>query len=179
MHCIHYIEYERSFHMKKNSMLALACAFVLVGVTSTSYALWDQLESSKSTNITFTRMMVQAQDVTLSKTSTLEDGTPVYSGTFTVDVSGVNDLSTKQLSLTPELKKGETDVLSNVEVKFAQADDTLATADNVTTDKALEASNAYTLTITPKNDEESVKALTDGDGNVTVTLTAKLADQAN
>lgn len=178
MHCIHYIEYERSFHMKKSSMLALACAFVLVGVTSTSYALWDQLESSKSTNITFTRMMVQAQDVTLSKTSTLEDGTPVYSGTFTVDVSGVNDLSTKQLSLTPELKKGETDVLSNVEVKFAQADDTLATAGNVTTDKALEASNAYTLTITPKNDEESVKALTDGDGNVTVTLTAKLADQA-
>lgn len=165
--------------MKKSSMLALACAFVLVGVTSTSYALWDQLESSKSTNITFTRMMVQAQDVTLSKTSTLEDGTPVYSGTFTVDVSGVNDLSTKQLSLTPELTKGETDVLSNVDVTFAQTgDQTLATAGNVTTDKALEASNAYTLTITPKNDEESVKALTDGDGNVTVTLTAKLADQA-
>lgn len=164
--------------MKKNSMLALACAFVIVGVSSTSYALWDQLESSKSTNITFTRIMVQAQEVTLSKTSTLEDGTPVYRGEFHVDISGVSDLSTKQLSLTPELKKGDIDVLNHVDVAFTQTgDETLTTAANVTTDQALDASNTYSLTITPKNDDESVNALTEGDGTITVTLHASLADQ--
>lgn len=156
----------------KKSMLGLLTASAIVATTVGSFAVWDTLETTSTGSLTVRKPVVVSTQAMANFTSLEEGGMPVYSTPVTFNVADLPASETAStLTLTPEIKNGDTDVTDKFNVTIVGTGDDALT-DNV--DSKVGAANNYTVKVTP-NDTAEAKALADTalTVNIKATLDAK------
>lgn len=162
----------------KKSMLGLLTASAIVVTTVGSFAAWDALTTTSTSNLTVRKpTVVSTAAISFTEADNAEK-MPVSTGTVTFSVKGLpeNSDSTKLTISDPVVKQGNNDVTTNFDVTITgQGDDTLTPVAGSATseDTTVGASNTYTVTVTPK-DEEAAKTLVETNNQFTVEVGATL-----
>ncbi|MCR0327271.1 hypothetical protein MKA58_07685 [[Clostridium] innocuum] len=151
--------------MKKSTLLSLLTAGAVIATSAGTFAAWDTTEATSTGSLSFD------SPVTIATTSTptyAQTGTrtygekPVATGNVEFNVSGTGNNESgvgnkAKLKLTAVVKdETSNDIVSGVDVTFKKGSTDLT--DGVD-DKVTDASNTYTVTLTPSNNE-ATEALT-------------------
>lgn len=154
---------------KAKLLLTLAMAAAVVSTAAVSFAQWDTLSAQTSKTVTLANpITVTASQTDYTETREL-DKVPTYTSTVTIGAANVSLPADKQATLTlvPTVTSDGTNVSDQVDVVIAQGNTTLANG----VDSTVEASNEYTVTVTPHNDA----AATLGGKPIVVEVTATLS----
>lgn len=160
---------------KAKLLLTLAMAAAVVSTAAVSFAQWDTLSATATGTVTLdspvTVTATTATGVTYDAASRELGVAPAYEGkvTFATDTASFPAGKTPQLDLSTKVMNGEADVTNDFTVAYAKKDDQTFTG---STDKSVDASNEYTVTLTPNGDAAPDYA--DGSTALTVTVTAEL-----
>lgn len=153
---------------KKSTLLSLATAAAIVATTFGTYAVWDTLKDTSTSNtitIASPSVKVKANDMNLDGTDVIGSENIVYEGTATFNITGIDKLA--DLKLTPTVAvEGKTLTAEAYSVEITQATDNTFAGDatNGYTDTTLETGeNAYTVRVTVKD-----SSLADGKMTVSV-----------
>lgn len=151
----------------KKKILGLLTAAAIVATTVGSFAVWDTLSTKSNGTLTVTSpIVVQTTDIAkFDETKDPSTNVPSYNTDVTFGVDGLADTAGKQLELGCKITDG-----SNVDQtgNFTVAITGTGVVDNV--DTSVEASNTYSVTITP-NDTDAAKTIAGQALNVEVTGT--------
>lgn len=142
----------------KKSMLGLLTASAIVATTVGSFAVWDTLETTSTGSLTVRKPVVVSTQAISNFTPAEEAGMPVYSTPVAFNVADLPASETAStLTLTPEIKNGETVVTDKFTVTIEGTGDDALT-NNV--DSKVGEVNNYTVKVKP-NDTDDAKALAD------------------
>ncbi|EEG75179.1 hypothetical protein [[Clostridium] hylemonae] len=154
----------------KKKILGLLTAAAIVATTVGSFAVWDTLSTKSNGTLTVASpIVVKTQDIgEFTETKASLEATPSYNKNVTFEVDGLANAADKQLKLGCKITDG-----SNVDQTGNFTVEITGTGNNAVTnnvDPSVEASNTYTVTITP-NDTPEAKAIAGQALNVEVTGT--------
>lgn len=140
----------RKFGKKK--LLSLLTAAAIVATTVGSFAVWDTLSVDSTGSLTVTSpIVVKTENIAnFTETKDASTGVPTYTTPVSFDVDGLANYDGKQLTLACEIKDS-----SNADQtgKFDVAITGVGVTGNV--DSSVEASNAYSVAITPKDNADA------------------------
>lgn len=144
--------------MKKSTLLSLLTAGAVIATSAGTFAAWDQTTATSTGELSFDKPVTIAttSTPTYAQTGTRTYGEkPVATGNVEFNVSGTGNKA--KLTLTAVVKDKTTDeVVSGVDVTFKKGSTDL---ENGIDDTVADASNTYTVTLTPSSDNAS-EALT-------------------
>ncbi|WP_418668508.1 hypothetical protein [Allofournierella sp.] len=171
---------------KAKFLLTLAMAAAVTSTAAMSFAKWDVTTATATGTVTMAKpVTISAEGGATYSTSTrteLGDTAPTYTSegiTVKADLAGMPDGKTANLTLAPEVKKADgTSVTSDFTIVVKEGSNPVA--DN--TDKNVEATNTYTVELTPTEAamEDAGKGyLKDGTTALTVEVTATLTAVAS
>lgn len=153
---------------KKSTLLSLATAAAIVATTFGTYAVWDTLTDTSTSNaitIASPSVKVEAKAMNLDGTDVIGSDNIVYEGTATFNITGKDKLADLKLTPTVEVE-GKTLTAEAYSVEITQTTDNTFTGDaaNGYTDTTLEdGENVYTVKVTVKD-----SSLADGKMTVSV-----------
>lgn len=135
--------------ISKKGMLGVLTASAIVATMAGSYAIWDTLESTGTATLTLEKPVVAA---TTLEANFAIDGTRklgetgTYKNTVTFTVAEAKDLTKLQASFVPTIKDAsDQDCTSQFTVKMTEGSTELTS----NTDASVDASNTYTIEVTP------------------------------
>lgn len=138
---------------KKSTLLSLATAAAIVATTFGTYAVWDKMGDTATSNtitIASPSVKVEAKAMNLDGTDVIGSDNIVYEGAATFNITGEGKLAS--LKLTPTVTvEGKTLTDGAYSVEITQASDNTLTGDaaNGYIDTALETGeNVYTVKVT-------------------------------
>lgn len=150
---------------KKSTLLSLATAAAIVATTFGTYAVWDTLKDTSTSNaitIASPSVKVEAKAMNLDGTDVIGSDNIVYEGTATFNITGKDKLADLKLTPTVEVE-GKTLTAEAYSVEITQTTDNTFTGDaaNGYTDKTLEdGENAYTVKVTVKDSTLAASKMT-------------------
>lgn len=162
--------------MKKSTLLTVASVGAVALTSAMTFAAWDNLTASTTSDaVTFKQINV-TKDAELSLTATSNDGlssdyTPSATGDVIFKVAGLDSFDGTKMTFKATADQGGTNVTANCDIKIYEKTDDSKTDIITTGDSTVEASNAYTVVVTPKTGEADVTALADKPITVTVEAT--------
>lgn len=166
----------------KKGLLSLLTVAAVVVTTVGSFAVWDSLTATSNGMLTLAKP-IEVQAVAMGEFTEAKeyDAAPVYTQnvTFNVNVDDVTSGDTLQLDLNSAIKNGDADVTGNFDITLESTGDGTAPLEG-TTDKVVEGTNVYKLTITPKSDTANMAAATalaKAGSPLTVEVTGELSKQ--
>ena len=163
----------------KKQMLGLLTAGAIVVTTAGSFAMWDTLTATSTGTVTLDKpITVTATAGTYtSGVRTLDERNTYTAPDVTFNVTNTEALSTSTLTLAPVVKIGETDVSGDFVVVIKDSD---GTALNQNKDTSVEATNKYTVELTPiETPSQDVMDAAANSTAVTVEITGTLTGTLN
>lgn len=166
----------------KKKMLGLLTAGAIVVTTAGSFAVWDQLEATSTGTVTLDKPVTVTAAGGTQYTSTGHTLGVVsnYAATdVTFNIANVTEYKNVELQLTPEVKAGGTDVTEKFNIVVKEDVSGTPTEVKDAKDTTLSSSNAYTITLTPKNgDDTDLIGYANGNTPLDVTVTGTLSEVA-
>lgn len=159
----------------KKKLLGFMTAGAIVVTMAGSYAAWDQLDTSSSKTLTWSKPVITDLTMAEFQETKVWNDLPSYSSDITYNVSDLpegTDLAAVQAQFTAVVKDGETALSTDdysVTIKKGGSD---LAANNI--DENLSATNSYSVTVTPK-DTEKARELATASKALTVTVEGKLS----
>lgn len=135
--------------ISKKGMVGVLTASAIAATMAGSYAIWDTLESTGTATLTLEKPVVAetALDANFAIDGTRKLGeTGTYKNTVTFTVADAKDLTKLQASFVPIIKDASSqDCTSQFTIKISEGSTELTS----NTDTSVDASNTYTIEVTP------------------------------
>lgn len=171
--------------MKKSTLLTVASVGAVALTSAMTFAAWDNLTAESTSDAVTLRKINVAEETKLALTANDVNSDlsssfmPTASGNVKFKVENLDSTITdSKLTFNTEVKGAEDkDVTNNCNVKIYQTDDSAKNDIATSGDNSVEATNEYTVVVTPNNDADGWAL---ADTPLTVTVTATLGKtQAN
>ena len=155
----------KKWQLSKKKMLGFLTAGAIVVTMAGSYAVWDQLSDTASGSLTLNKAVTLSADEVITYATPDEaprewnkDTAPTYkSSPVTFKAEGVADSVSTKITLSPDIKSGETSVKDAFDISIKDSSSQSVAADTAV---AFDGTEAYTVEITPKDATHAGTAVT-------------------